>query len=77
MKVQIFLKTPLFRGKYGAKRNQELEASIIEIHGTAKAGSGGLELKVSKLFDSKGKETKAPFTSIFLPMAKIDYYVVL
>ena len=77
MKVQIFLKTPLFRGKYGAKRKQELGANVIEVHGTATVSTGGLDLKVSKLFDGKGAEVKAPFSSIFLPMAKIDYYVLL
>ena len=32
---------------------------------------------VSALYDDKGKEVAAPFAQIFLPLAKIDYYVVL
>jgi hypothetical protein len=77
MKVQVFLKTPLFRGKYGAKRDGQLEANVVEVHGKAEEGKGGLDLAVSALYDDKGKEVAAPFAQIFLPLAKIDYYVTL
>jgi hypothetical protein len=77
MKVQIFLKTPLFRGSYGAKRNAELKANVVEVHGKAEEGKGGITLTVSALYDAKGKKVEAPFAKIFLPLAKIDYYVAL
>ena len=77
MKVQVFLKTPLFRGNYGTKRDAELEANVVEVHGDAKDGQGGLTLTVSALYDGKGKAISAPFSTIFLPLAKIDYYVAL
>jgi hypothetical protein len=78
MKVQVFLKTPLFRGNYGEKRDQELDANVVEIHGQATTEvSGGIDLKVSALFDGKGKSVPAPFERIFLPLSKVDYYVAL
>ncbi len=77
MTVQVFLKTPLFRGKYGADRSAELTATIIELHGEAIARDGGLELNVSSLYDNKGRPIDAPFSQLFLPMGKIDYYVIV
>jgi len=77
VKIQAFLKTPLYRGSYGAKRNKELEANVVEVHGQAEEATGGLGLKVSALFDAKGKKVEAPFSKIFLPLSKIDYYVEL
>jgi len=77
MKIQLFLKTPLYRGNYGAKRNQELEANVLEVQGKAETRDGGLDITVSALFDGKGKSVDAPFKRIFLPLAKVDYYVTL
>ena len=77
MKVQVFLKTPLFRGHYGKKRDQELEANVVELHGEAQEARGGLEIKVSALYDNKGKSVEPPFKKIFLPLSKVDYYVAL
>lgn len=79
MKVQVFLKTPLFRGSYGPKRKQELEANVVEVHGKIddEAARGGLGITVSALYDAKGKSVDAPFKKIFLPLAKIDYYIPL
>ncbi len=77
MTVQVFLKTPLFRGKYGADRSAELTATIIEVQGEAIARDGGLELSLSALYDNKGRLIDAPFSQLFLPLAKIDYYVIV
>ena len=77
MKIQAFLKTPLYRGSYGAKRNQELEANVVEVHGKSSEAPGGLRVQISALFDGKGNKVKAPFSTIFLPLSKIDYYVEL
>lgn len=77
MTVQVFLKTPLFRGHYGADRSAELTATIVEIHGEAISRDGGLEVNVSALFDNKGRPIDAPFSQLFLPLGKIDYYVLV
>jgi hypothetical protein len=77
MRVQVFLKTPLFRGHYGPEREAELKKTIVELAGEALARDGGLELNVSSMHDSKGSAVEAPFTRVFLPMGKIDYYVIV
>ncbi len=77
MRVQVFLKTPLFRGHYGANREGELKATVVELAGEAIARDGGLELNVASLHDTKGKPCEAPFKRIFLPMGKVDYYVIV
>ena len=77
MNAQIFLKTPLYKGRYGATRENELTASIIEVQGVAESRDGGLDVAVTKLRDNKGREIETPFERLFLPLAKIDYYVIL
>jgi len=75
--IQAFLKTPLYRGSYGSERDRELEANVVEVHGSSEEAPGGLRVTVSALFDAKGKEVEAPFKTIFLPLSKLDYYVEL
>ena len=77
MRVQVFLKTPLFRGRYGSERDAELKATIVEMAGEAIARDGGLELSVQSMHDNKGKACDPPFSRVFLPIAKIDYYVIV
>lgn len=77
MRVQVFLKTPLYRGKYGTERDAELKATVTELAGEAIARDGGLELSVASLHDSKGQPVDSPFSQLFLPMGKIDYYVIV
>lgn len=77
MRVQVFLKTPLYRGRYGAQRDLKLDAHVVELVGDAEAHKGGLDLRQPLLFDEKGREVDAPFDHLFLPMSKVDYYVVL
>ncbi len=76
MRVQVFLKTPLYRGHYGPEREAELKATVVEVRGEAIARDGGLEVNVAELFDHKSKPVDAPFACMFLPTAKIDYYVI-
>ena len=77
MRVQVFLKTPLFRGHYGAEREAELKATVVELAGEAIARDSGLELSVATMFDNKGKPCEPPFSRVFLPLGKIDYYVIV
>lgn len=77
MRVQVFLKTPLFRGHYGAERSTELKATIVELAGEALARDGGLELSVASMHDNRGKPCDALFSRVFLPLGKIDYYVIV
>jgi hypothetical protein len=77
MRVQVFLKTPLARGHYGADRDAELKATVVELAGEAIARDGGLEVSVSTMYDNKGNPCAAPFRQMFLPAGKIDYYVIV
>lgn len=77
MKIQAFLRTPLFRGRYGEDRSARLDATVVEVHGTAEARDGGLAVAVSSLYDERGKSVEPPFTSLFLPISKVDYYIIL
>jgi len=76
MNVQAFLKTPLYRGAFGPDRKTKLGGHIVEVHGTAEARDGGLDLAVTALFDDRGKTIDAPFERLFIPLGKIDYYVI-
>jgi hypothetical protein len=77
MTLQIFLKNPLFPGHYGADRAGRLAEPVVEIHGDAGHRDGGLEVEVTALYDGRGRPVEAPFERLFLPLAKIDYYVVV
>ncbi len=77
MTVQIFLKNPLFKGRYGSQRDVELKEPVVEIHGRARHRDGGVEVSVEALYDVKGKAVDAPFERLFLPLGKIDYLVII
>lgn len=77
MNVQIFLKNPLFKGRYGSQRDLELKEPVVEIHGEAQHRDGGVEVRVTALHDVKGKPVDAPFERLFLPLSKIDYLVIV
>lgn len=76
MKAQIFLKTPLYRGAYGAERTP-LNANVTEVVGEATSRDGGLDVAVEALYDSRGQPVPVVAARLFLPLAKIDAYVVL
>lgn len=76
MKVRVFLRTPLHRGRPTGNRRHELNASIIEVVGEAEARDGGLELQVAELIDDRGESLESPWPRIFLPSSKIDFYVL-
>jgi len=76
-RVQVFLRTPLYRGKYdGANR---LQTSVVEVVGTVAADTRvGLRIKVEALTDEQGNaEPEVPFKEIVLPPGKIDHLIVL
>lgn len=77
MRVQVLLKTPLFRGRYGAQRSVELRSTVVEVIGEAAVRDGGLDVTVQSLFDDRGQPVAADIPRIFLPLGKIDCYVVL
>ncbi len=76
MNVQAFLKTPLYRGAFGEDRSDKLGGHVVEVHGSAEVRDGGLDVLVSALYDDRGKPVDAPFQRIFVPLSKIDYYVI-
>ena len=76
MRVQVLLKAALYRGRFGADYDQPLKSSVMEIRGTAEIRDGGLELTVASLHDEKGRAVDAPFSRIFVPQGKIDFYVI-
>jgi hypothetical protein len=75
MKVRAFLKTPLYRSRARGEDNALTDAVLV-VSGTAESRDGGLEVEVATLHNEKGVEVEAPFHRIFLPLAKIDYYVI-
>ncbi len=76
MRVQVLLKTALYRGRFGADHDTELKGSVMEIRGSAEVRDGGLEVAVSSLHDERGRDVPAPFDRIFVPASKIDFYVI-
>ena len=76
MRVQVLLKTALYRGRFGADHDQALKGSVMEIRGAAEVRDGGLEITVASLHDERGREMESPFGRIFLPQGKIDFYVI-
>lgn len=77
MTAHIFLCAPLFKGRYGPDRDREIKEPVVEIHGAIRHRDGGVEVEVERLFDNKGRPVDAPFGLIFLPLAKIDHYIVV
>ena len=75
MKVQVLLKTALYRGKFGPDRT-ELGSSVMEIRGRAEVRDGGLDIQISDLYDERGRAVTAPFRRVFVPTGKIDFYVI-
>ncbi len=76
MKVRVFLCNPLHRGRAMGSRTYELDAMVVEVVGEATVRDGGLELDVSDMLDDKGESIASPWPKIFLPMSKIDLYVI-
>ena len=76
-RVQVFLRTPLFRGRYGVDGDRELSDNVTEVIGTVLAETRtGLHLRVEGLGNDRGAlEGTLPFAEIVLPLAKIDHLV--
>ena len=75
-RVQVFLRTPLFRGRY--EGGGQLQRAVVEVLGTVVAETrAGLHLKVEALRDERGTdESELPFKEMIVPIGKIDYLVV-
>ena len=76
MKVRVFLRTPLHRGRVTGPRKHELDAMVVEVVGEATPRDGGLEVEVTEMVDDKGESVASPWPKIFLPTGKIDLYVI-
>ncbi len=75
MRAQILLKTALYRGRFGPDQI-EIKGSVMEVRGTIEVRDGGLDVVVSSLHDERGRTVEAPFSRIFVPGSKIDFYVI-
>ena len=76
MRVQVLLKTPLFRGRFGPEHDKKLRESVVEIRGLGTARDGGLDIEVASLHNEKGGNIACPIQRIFIPASKIDFYVI-
>jgi hypothetical protein len=76
MKVRALLKTPLYRRRKTADDSPYLAGDVTEVRGKAEVRDGGLDIKVAGLFGDKGEAVDSTVKRIFLPLAKIDYYIV-
>jgi hypothetical protein len=76
VKVRVFLRTPLHRGRVKGARKYELGSTVVEVVGEAAARDGGLEVDVTEMVDNKGESIASPWSKIFLPLSKIDLYVI-
>ncbi len=76
MKIRALLKTPLYRQRASGDDAAYLEGNVTEVRGKAEVRDGGLDVKVSGLFGEKGQKVNSTIKRLFLPLAKIDYYIV-
>ncbi len=76
-RVQVFLRTPLFRGRYGDGEGRALSDDVTEVTGTVVAEARtGLHLRVEALGTERGALAgPLPFAEIVLPVSKIDHLV--
>jgi hypothetical protein len=76
-RVQVFLRTPLFRGRYGEGEGRVLSDDVTEVTGTVLAEARtGLHLRVEGLSNERGAlDGSPPFAEIVLPLSKIDHLV--
>jgi len=76
MKIRALLKTPLYRRRKTGDGSPYLAGDVTEIRGKADVRDGGLDIKVTGLFGDKGQKVGSTIKRIFLPLAKVDYYIV-
>ena len=77
-RVEIFLKTPLFRFKYVLKgEERQLLENAVRISGkVAREKEAGLLLEVEAISNLKLSENDLPFEEIFVPFSKVDFVIV-
>ncbi len=76
MKVRALLKTPLYRQRATDGETPYVDGNVTEVRGKAEVRDGGLDIKVSALIGAKGEAVDSTVKRLFLPLAKIDYYIV-
>ena len=76
MKVRALLKTPLYRQRATGGEEPDISGNVTEVRGKAEVRDGGLDIKVSALLGAKGEAVDSSIKRLFLPLAKIDYYIV-
>jgi hypothetical protein len=76
MRVQALLKTPLYRGRFGPDHATRHRSSVTEIRGEATVRDGGLDIVVASMHDEKGNPVDSPLKRVFVPLGKIDFYVI-
>ena len=76
MKVRALLKTPLYRQRATGAEAPYIDGNVTEIRGKAEVRDGGLDIKVSALLGAKGEAIDSTIKRLFLPLTKIDYYIV-
>jgi len=76
MKVRALLKTPLYRQRAPGGETPDIDGNVSEVRGTAEVRDGGLDIKISALLGAKGETVDSTIKRLFLPLAKIDYYIV-
>jgi hypothetical protein len=75
MNIRALLKTPLYRQR--SKDNTPyLAGNVTEVRGPAEARDGGLDVRVDGMFNEKGVAVETTIVRLFLPLAKVDYYIV-
>ena len=78
-RVNVYLKTPLFRFKYVSEGEERyLLENTVRLEGVVKRESpGGVELEVDEMSNLKVVEKDLPFREIFIPFDKIDHIIYL
>ena len=79
-KVDIFLKTPLFRFRYlDEGKESQLMDNVIRVHGQiTQEKEQGVVVSVVDLSNQKTKLQKKelPFSTIFIPFDKVDFMII-
>ena len=76
-KVEIYLNTPLFRCRYTMIRSEEqLIENAVHLSGKiVEEYEGGFGVQVKALYSVKHKQDSLPFSTILVPLHKIDFMV--
>jgi hypothetical protein len=77
MRARVYLATPLYRPKSTPEGAPRLESpEVTQILGELASKDGGVEIQVEGLWDHSGHPVTAPFGRVFVPLSKVDYWVI-